>query len=221
MLDNLTSFLPSTFERLVWVALFLLTFAAPFFARGRARAFFVLGIMLIIVAAVLASPVAMPRYRIPVEPFIWLAALYSLGMVYTRMRGQWKGLLFGRAANAHVEFWRYAAASVAALAVDTTLLLTLSHFGIQYIIAATVGFLAGLALIYLLSIAWVFGSRSSHRLSKELLLFALIGLVGLAVNDLSIFLAVSLLGLPLILAKGCAVVFTFLWNFFARKKLLF
>ena len=221
VLNNLTSFLPSTFERLVWVALFLLTFAAPFFARGRMRAFFVLGILLILTAAVLASPVAMPRYRIPVEPFIWLAALYALNALVQKTARWWKPLLFGKAGSGHAEFWRYLIASVAALVLDTTLLLALSHFGLQYIIAATIGFLAGLALIYLLSIKWIFANRTGHTPTREMLLFFGIGIVGLGVNDLVIFLAVSELHLPLILAKACAVIFTFLWNFLARKSILF
>ena len=78
---NLLAFWPATLERLVWAGLFALTFLAPFLAKGRERKFFILAILLILVAAVLASPVAQPRYRVSVEPLVWVSALYCAYMI--------------------------------------------------------------------------------------------------------------------------------------------
>jgi len=48
-----------------------------------------------------------------------------------------------------VDLLRYGAASAAALAVDAgTLLLLVSFFGLNYLVAASIGFLSGLAAVY-------------------------------------------------------------------------
>lgn len=75
VIKNLLRYWPATLERLVWAGLFFLTLLSPFLARDmRARKFFILGILFIGLAAVTSSPVVQPRYRIPVEPFIWVSA---------------------------------------------------------------------------------------------------------------------------------------------------
>jgi K+-sensing histidine kinase KdpD len=76
--QNLLSYWPATLERLVWLTLFLLAFAAPFFTTGMQRRFALLSVLFILAVALLASPIAQPRYRIPAEPFIWLSAALTL-----------------------------------------------------------------------------------------------------------------------------------------------
>mgnify|MGYP001765152205 CR=1 FL=1 len=117
---------------------------------------------------------------------------------------------------------RYGLASAAALAVDYGLLLLLSKgFGVSYLTAAGAGFLAGMAVAYGLSIAVVFKGRRSVRPSLELASFVAIGVAGLALNQFLIWLFVSHFNLDVAIAKAPTAGFVFLFNFLARRALLF
>lgn len=87
-LKNLLKYWPATIERLIWAILFVLALFSPFLTKDmRQRKFFILGLLFVGIAAIMASPVAQPRYRVPVEPFVWISALYScskLWMWYTQ-----------------------------------------------------------------------------------------------------------------------------------------
>jgi putative flippase GtrA len=120
------------------------------------------------------------------------------------------------------EFVRYFAASLIALIVDAGLLALLAGVaGMPYLWAGAIAFLAGLATVYLLSVRWVFSKRSLADSRIEALIFAVIGVVGLAINELVLYGLAGLLGFHLGLAKLASVGLVFFWNFGARKYLLF
>ncbi|MFZ2555911.1 MAG: GtrA family protein [Minisyncoccia bacterium] len=119
------------------------------------------------------------------------------------------------------EFIRYGVASLLALALDTGLLLLLTEvYGVSYLISGAVGFVAGMVAIYILSIRWVFDERALDPL-KEFMLFAAIGLVGLGINELILFVFTGLVSVHYLLSKILSVALVFSWNFAARKYLLF
>ena len=126
-----------------------------------------------------------------------------------------------RRAMAHREFGAYFLASVLALIVDMAVLLLLSRV-VHYLVAATAGFCTGAVVAYLLSTRWIFARRRlAHREGVEAVLFTLVGVAGLAVNNAVIFVAVEAMAAPLVLAKLAAAGATFLFNYFLRKRLLF
>lgn len=119
------------------------------------------------------------------------------------------------------EFFRYVLASLVALTVDMALLLALARVS-HYLVAASVGFVAGVAVNYRLATGFVFlRRRFAARRGWEGSLFLLVGVIGLALNDLAIYLAVESLALELAPAKLAAAGLTFLFNFAARKALIF
>lgn len=122
---------------------------------------------------------------------------------------------------AAAEFARYVAASLVALLLDIAVLQTAVTV-MHYLVAASLGFILGAAANYLLSTRWVFRTR---RLAEhppiEFSAFFVIGLAGLAINDLIIFLSVSQFGLALLAGKLVAAGVTFLFNYTARKLALF
>lgn len=119
------------------------------------------------------------------------------------------------------EFIGYFAASVVALVVDMFLLLQLAKV-MHPVAAATIAFLVGLLVCYGLSVRFVFASRrlGSQR-AKEAAVFFLVGLVGLGVNDVVIYLGHMIFMLPLAMSKLSAAALSFLFNFGGRKYLLF
>jgi putative flippase GtrA len=124
--------------------------------------------------------------------------------------------------NTYIQFFRYGFVSVLALVVDFGGLIILKEFAhLYYLIAATISFVAGLIVNYLISAFWVFHSSKLSNKTHEFLLFALIGLVGLGLTDAILWALTSGLGLYYIYSKAIATAIVYFWNFGARKKFVF
>jgi putative flippase GtrA len=122
----------------------------------------------------------------------------------------------------YVESFKYFLVSALALAVDFGLLAFLtSVLKINYLIAAAVGFLAGLVINYLLSVTLVFQERRLRSRRLQFLFFLGIGLLGLVLTELSMALLVGGLGLGYAVAKVGAAGVSFTFNYVARRLLLF
>jgi putative flippase GtrA len=120
------------------------------------------------------------------------------------------------------EAFGYTAASGCALAVDIAVLWGLVYFlALPYLIAATISFLTGAVIAYVLSVKFVFKHRRLQERRLEFTAFAAIGIAGLAVNTGVIFIAVNYFGLYYLAAKCVAAGFTFTFNFFSRRQMLF
>jgi len=121
-----------------------------------------------------------------------------------------------------VQFLRYGIVSVAALAVDFVGLVILVQYAhINYLLAASISFVAGLLLNYGLSIYWVFHHSSSQNQWRDFIIFSIIGLIGLGLTDLIMWALVSGLVLYYVTSKVIATVIVYFWNFGARKKFIF
>ncbi len=120
------------------------------------------------------------------------------------------------------EFIRYVAASAIALLIDTgSLFLMTSIFEVPYLISGAIAFTLGLAMVYVLSVVWVFENRVVRSRLAEFAAFALIGIIGLAMNEAILWLLTSAFGFYYLVSKIGSVAVVFTWNFFARKHLLF
>ena len=125
------------------------------------------------------------------------------------------------AASPRGEALRYLVASIAALSLDAGLL----WCGVRWLAlpawaAGAIGYGAGLLLVYVLSIRWVFARRAVRDARGEFVVFAALGLVGLLLNSLTLQVATGL-GLALPFAKAVSAGIGFAANFATRKVLLF
>ena len=117
---------------------------------------------------------------------------------------------------------RYLGASALALALDFGSFIGLHRLaGLDFRIAAPIGFSLGLALIYAFSIRWVFSQRRLKDARAEFVLFAALGLAGLALNQAIITIGMEFLNLPDWMAKAASAGIVFCFNFGSRKLLLF
>ena len=81
------------------------------------------------------------------------------------------------------KFLRYGFSSGLALLVDVGLLWGLSQYSsIGYLWAAGIGFSAGCAVNYVVTKTIVFDDHSNRKPSITLILFVLVGLIGLLIN---------------------------------------
>ena len=117
---------------------------------------------------------------------------------------------------------RYAAASALALSVDFLVYVVLIRAaGLNYLVAAPIGFALGLATIYALCVRWVFVKRRVADARIEFAVFAGIGIAGMALNQLVIFVAVEHLSFAYETGKLVSAGVVFCFNFGLRKLLLF
>jgi putative flippase GtrA len=123
------------------------------------------------------------------------------------------------------QFLRYLVTGGLAFVVDFGLFaLCLYVFEWHYLLANLVGLIAGLVLNYTMSIVWVF-TACERTLEKqkaaEFGLFALVGFAGVGINQLLMYLMVDGLSLNEMVSKMVAAVLVLMWNFGARKLMLF
>lgn len=116
----------------------------------------------------------------------------------------------------------YCAASAVGLAVDVCLLwILVERVGLHYLMAASLAFIAGTAVVYLASIRAIFRHRRLADARLEFSTFAAIGLLGMLVNLIVLRVAVEALNVHYLAGKMLSVVFTFTINFGLRRYLLF
>ncbi len=115
----------------------------------------------------------------------------------------------------------YGLASAGALAVDWSLLTLLVARGVPVAVAAATGFASGMLVTYAASIGVVYADRRQGSKLRELVLFVLIGLAGLGLNVALICAFGALLGLSAPIAKAPTAGIVFLFNFAARRAMLF
>jgi putative flippase GtrA len=128
----------------------------------------------------------------------------------------------GKTDNTYFQLIRYTFVGGLAFLVDFgTLYLLTEFFHLHYLLSAGIAFLLGLITNYLLSIRWVFTARSVRSKKVEFLVFAVIGLIGLGLNELFLWIFTDLLGIYYLLSKILTTIMVYLWNFFARKYILF
>jgi putative flippase GtrA len=104
-------------------------------------------------------------------------------------------------------------------------------FQSHYLLATTIAFVLGLTVNYIFSIRWVFNKRSFDNKALEFLVFTLVGVVGLALNWLFIWLFTDHIFVQLIPvddkqlriigSKIISTAIVYFWNFSARKWILF
>lgn len=139
-----------------------------------------------------------------------------------------KKLFVGDTDNTFIQFFRYCFVGGFATVVDWGLSALLFYlvFGQQLAILCNgLSFVAGLLTNYFLSTFWIFKDSKIKNKFLEFLSFAAIGVVGLLLT-LGItwgFEAVlkDVTSLYQIIAKVVSTAASFLWNFFARKYLIF
>jgi putative flippase GtrA len=120
------------------------------------------------------------------------------------------------------EYLVYALGAAAGFAVDIGLLAALVEVGgLHYLLAATISFLAGTAVVYWVSIRHAFTHRRIADARKEFTLFAAIGGVGIVLNLSVMFAMVEGLGAHYLVAKIVAAGASFTANFGLRRWMLF
>ena len=138
------------------------------------------------------------------------------------MEISFKKILFGKTTNLFIQFFRYTLVGGLAFVVDLVLLFVLTEYAHwHYLVSATLSFLAGLLVNYILSTQWIFRSSKIKNKKIEFILFGLIGVIGLGLNNVLLYFFTDLIGLYYMLSKLITAVLVYAWNFLGRRYFLF
>jgi putative flippase GtrA len=131
-------------------------------------------------------------------------------------------LLAHKTNNLFVQLFRYTFVGGIAFVIDFGLLFLLTAYaGLHYQWSAAISFIAGLAVNYMISITWVFNAdEGSRNRLYEFLMFAVVGVIGLGLNALIIYVFTELVGVYYLISKIISTIIVFLWNFLGRRYLL-
>lgn len=126
------------------------------------------------------------------------------------------------------EFLRYVVVGGAAFVADLTVLvavreLFLKPYPCGVYVAAVIGFAAGLAVNYILSIKYCFvaAREGKGRTFGAFLLFAVICILGLVWTEIGMWIGVGVLEQNYILVKIVVSGIVLVWNYTAKKFLVF
>lgn len=141
---------------------------------------------------------------------------------YSNFNQLYTEIFKGKTSNTLYQLIRYTFVGGFAFLVDFTILFLLTDYiGINYLISAFFAFVIGLLTNYLLSRKWVFRDSYINNKYVEFSFFALIGFVGLLLTEVLMWTFTDMMGVYYIISKLMVTIIVYLWNFFARKFLIF
>ncbi len=121
-----------------------------------------------------------------------------------------------------IQLIRYGVVGGTAFVVDFGLLYLFNEYlGVHYLLATAFGFMAGLIVNYFMSVKWVFNQRKVKDKSTEFIIFGVIGIIGLGLNELIMYIGVDKFAMAVMVAKIVSTAIVFIWNFVVRKFILF
>ena len=106
-----------------------------------------------------------------------------------------------------------------AFAIDYGILFLLAKvIGLNELISAAISFIISLTFNYFLSTKWVFEAKK--QTPKEVIIFVLLSVVGLGINEVLIYLGTKKLGIDVMIVKLFATAIVMVYNFITRKLIL-
>ncbi|MBR4783401.1 MAG: GtrA family protein [Bacteroidaceae bacterium] len=137
-------------------------------------------------------------------------------------RTLFRKLLVADTDDMHIQLFRYAIVGGIAFVVDYAgLYLLTEYIHLHYLLSATLSFVAGLTVNYLIATHWVFLHRRLNSRIAEFLIYAIIGVIGVVLNDLLLWLLTEGMNCHYMLSKLGATLLVMIWNFFGRRIILF
>lgn len=119
------------------------------------------------------------------------------------------------------QFMKFGIVGVIAFLIDYGLMVALTEFfGVPYLISNTISFTVSVVFNYVASMRYVFERRDDMSRRREFIIFVVLSIIGLILNDLFMWLFVSVWLIDYRIAKIIVTVLVALWNFVTRKIFL-
>ena len=122
--------------------------------------------------------------------------------------------------NTIIQFFRYLFVGGIAAVVNIGMLYVFTDIvHINYIISNVLSFTLGLFTNYILSKKFVFQGETSISKTKEFIIYAIIGVLGLGIDTFLVWLFTDVFKVYYMISKLISTLIVFVWNFGARKVL--
>lgn len=117
------------------------------------------------------------------------------------------------------QLMKFGVVGIIATVIDFVVLTILTErFGVHYLTSAAIGFIVATLFNYVASMRYVFKSRfGRHEKRKELIIFILLSVVGLGLNQFFMWLFVEYFSIFYLFSKVLATTLVMAWNFVSRK----
>ncbi len=124
--------------------------------------------------------------------------------------------------NTIIKFFRYIFVGGLAFIVDSSILFVLEYNGLHYLLATAIAFTIGLFVNFILAKKLVFTEKATvNKFQGEFFIYGLVGLIGLLITEGLMYLLTGLQGVYFMISKVIVAIIVLIWNFMARKILLY
>lgn len=116
---------------------------------------------------------------------------------------------------------KFIVVGVFAFLIDYGIMIVLTDvFFVHYLIASTISFSISVIFNYICSMTFVFSGGKNGSKQKEFILFVILSVFGLLINQISMFIFVEKLDVVVKISKIFATAIVMVWNFVTRKILI-
>lgn len=119
------------------------------------------------------------------------------------------------------QFMKFGIVGVIAFVIDYGFMVLLTEvFNVPYLISTTVSFIISVVFNYFASMRFVFKRKDDMSRRREFIIFVVLSVIGLAINDVFMWLMVDFLYIDYRISKIVVTFIVAVWNFVTRKIFL-
>ena len=119
------------------------------------------------------------------------------------------------------QFAKFGVVGLIAFFIDYGTMFALTEFfGVPYLISNTTGFAISVIFNYFASMRYVFARKDDMNRGKEFIIFVVLSVIGLGLNDLLMWCFVDMLGGDYRIMKVIVTAIVMVYNFITRKVFL-
>lgn len=119
------------------------------------------------------------------------------------------------------QFMKFGIVGVIAFVIDYGFMVLLTEvFGVPYLISTTVSFIISVIFNYFASMRFVFKRKDDMSRRREFIIFGVLSVIGLVINDVFMWLMVDFLFIDYRISKIVVTFIVAVWNFVTRKVFL-
>lgn len=119
------------------------------------------------------------------------------------------------------QFMKFGIVGVIAFVIDYGFMVLLTEvFGVPYLISTTLSFIISVIFNYFASMWFVFKRKDDMSRRREFIIFVVLSVIGLVINDVFMWLMVDFLFIDYRISKIVVTFIVAVWNFVTRKIFL-